>query len=137
MRKFLETPYSHELRESTTIFVFGSNFMGRHGKGAALDAVTFWGALNGVSQGKTGNAYAIPTKDIHLKPLSLKVIKGYVDKFLTYAEDHYPKYDFLVTPLGTGFAGYSHEDIAPLFKTAPMNCTFPSCWRLPLLLCDE
>ena len=48
---------------SKPIFVFGSNEAGRHGKGAALAAKLQYGAVYGVGRGRTGNAYAIPTKD--------------------------------------------------------------------------
>ena len=51
------------------IFVFGSNLAGRHGKGAALFARQERGAIYGVGQGRTGNAYAIPTKDERLRTL--------------------------------------------------------------------
>lgn len=44
------------------IFVFGSNLAGRHGKGAALSALHYHGAEYGVGIGRTGQAYAIPTK---------------------------------------------------------------------------
>lgn len=49
------------------IFVFGSNLAGRHGKGAALIARQRFGAVYGVGEGFTGNAYAIPTKDQNLR----------------------------------------------------------------------
>ena len=45
------------------IFVFGSNEAGRHGKGAALHASRHYGATYGVGFGRTGDAWAIPTKD--------------------------------------------------------------------------
>jgi len=45
------------------IFIFGSNEAGRHGKGAALHARQHHGAEYGVGVGRTGDAYAIPTKD--------------------------------------------------------------------------
>ena len=43
------------------IFVFGSNWAGRHGKGAALQAVK-WGAKYGVGLGLEGQTFALPTK---------------------------------------------------------------------------
>ena len=49
------------------IFVFGSNLAGRHGAGAALYAARKYGAKYGVGVGRTGDAYALPTKDENLK----------------------------------------------------------------------
>jgi hypothetical protein len=113
------------------IFVFGSNLAGRHGKGAALHARQVWGAEYGVGRGRTGQAYALPTKDHNLKSLPLNVIKQHVNDFLTYA-DAYPGCTFIVTAVGTGLAGYSHQQIAPMFKNATPNCQLPKEW-LPLL----
>ena len=50
-----------------TIFVFGSNPEGRHGAGAAKVAKDKFGAQYGVGEGLTGNAYALPTKDLRVK----------------------------------------------------------------------
>lgn len=53
--------------EKNTIFVFGSNPEGRHGAGAAKIAREQFGAKYGVGEGMTGNAYALPTKDLSVK----------------------------------------------------------------------
>jgi hypothetical protein len=110
------------------IFVFGSNLAGRHGKGAALYARQHKGAVYGQGVGRQGNSYAIPTKDANLKTLPLGVIEDYVVDFLIYANDH-PELTFEVTRVGCGLAGYSPEDIAPLFATAPKNCTLPDDFK--------
>lgn len=109
------------------IFVFGSNTAGRHGKGAALDARLRHGAVYGQGRGRQGNSYAIPTKDEHLNPLSLLQIAAEVGIFLRYAYDH-PNLTFNVTRIGCGLAGYSDDDIAPLFAAAPPNCRLPDGW---------
>jgi hypothetical protein len=109
------------------IFVFGSNLAGRHGKGAALYARQHHGAQYGVGVGLTGSAYAIPTKDAKLKTLPLGEIEGHVYWFLVFAREH-PEMTFKVTAIGTGLAGYRHEDIAPMFKGAPENCQLPPEW---------
>ena len=44
-------------------------------------------------------------------------IKPYVDEFIAFARQH-PEYEFLVTRIGCGIAGFSDADIAPLFKDA-------------------
>lgn len=88
------------------IFVFGSNLAGRHGKGAALYARQHFGAKYGVGVGPTGQCYAIPTKDKDLRVLPLIVIKQHIADFIDYAEAH-PELEFILTPVGTGLAGYS------------------------------
>jgi len=95
-------------------FVYGSNLSGRHGKGAAKTA-TKWGAEYGVGRGPSGQTYAIPTKDYAIRTLSLEHINLYVEIFAAWAAGH-PNQTFLVTPIGTGLAGYKPEDIAPMFK---------------------
>lgn len=108
---------------ATTIFVFGSNLAGRHGKGAALEARKRWGAEPGTGIGRTGNAYAIPTKDANLRTLPLAFIGDHARVFLKYAELH-PELEFYVTRVGCGLAGYTEEQIKPLFEGATPNCKF-------------
>jgi hypothetical protein len=110
-----------------SIFVFGSNLAGRHGKGAALAARLDHGAQYGVGIGPTGNAYAIPTKDKVLRTLPLAVIKWHVEDFLDYARKH-ADLDFEVTRIGCGLAGYIDAQIAPLFAGAPANVHLPTGW---------
>lgn len=106
------------------VFVFGSNLEGRHGKGAALEAKKNWGAVYGVGYGRQGNSYAIPTKSTPYKPLDLETIKLYVDKFQAYAILH-PDDTFLVTPIGCGLAGYTPQQIAPMFDKVAENVILP------------
>lgn len=110
------------------IFVFGSNLAGRHGKGAALCARKEHGAVYGEGVGRTGNSYAIPTKDNDLKVLPLQSIKRYVEAFKKYAGEH-PELTFQVTKVGCGLAGFKEYQIAPMFKDAPDNCELPENWR--------
>ena len=110
------------------IFVFGSNLAGRHGRGAALHARQHHGAIYGQGIGPQGTSYAIPTKDARLRPLPLHGIEHHVMVFLSYARAH-PFQKFQVTAIGTGLAGYSHEEIAPMFRAAPSNCVLPNEWR--------
>jgi hypothetical protein len=106
------------------IFVFGSNLAGRHGKGAALFAKIYHGAIYGQGVGIQGNSYAIPTKDKNLKSLKLYEIDIYVENFLKYAIDH-SELIFQLTPIGCGLAGNKVEDIAPMFKNASENVIMP------------
>lgn len=101
------------------IFVFGSNEAGVHGSGAAAAALKF-GATLGVGWGKQGKTFAIPTKDWMIKTLELDVIEFYVQRFIAFTE-YYQMYDYLVTPIGCGLAGYRAEDIAPLFDKVYQN----------------
>lgn len=101
-------------------FVFGSNTKGIHGAGAARFAMQRHGAVYGVGEGPTGNAYAIPTKDDNIETLPISAIELHVDRFIAYAEQH-PDQEFSLTAIGTGLAGLSPEEIAPLFKNAPDN----------------
>lgn len=102
------------------VFVFGSNKAGRHGGGAAqfafrkLDAI--WGKGFGRVSKKT---YAIPTKGWNLEVLGLDEIQTYVDQFIAYAMMEKNFYTtFLVTEIGCGLAGYTPEQIAPMFEDA-------------------
>ncbi len=110
------------------IFVFGSNLAGRHGKGAALFARQNHGAIYGVGQGRQGNSYGIPTKDSNIQTLQLSQIENYVERFVYYAKQH-PELTFNVTKIGCGLAGYTEDQIAPMFADAPSNCNLPDGWR--------
>jgi hypothetical protein len=114
-------------RTRPPVFVFGSNLAGRHGKGAALHARQHYGAEYGVNVRPTGGAYAIPTKGWDLRPLPLDSIAQYVALFIQHARRH-PDTTFFVTAIGTGLAGYYHDDIAPMFAGAPPNCQLPGRW---------
>jgi len=116
-----------ELRNNQ-VFVFGSNLAGRHGRGAAKIAKENFGAVYGVGKGMTGDCYALPTKDSKVVTLSLSSIEVYVSEFIRFAKRHLD-FEFLVTEVGCGLAGYSPEVIAPLFKDAPSNCVFSENWR--------
>jgi hypothetical protein len=97
---------------------------GRHGKGSGLVAKNKHGAIRGVGEGIQGNSYGIPTKDHALRPLSLLEIKASVDVFIEYAKNH-PEMVFYVCAIGCMNAGYTPEQIGPMFEDAPDNCTLP------------
>lgn len=94
------------------IFVFGSNLQGRHAGGAARIALGRFGAVFGQGVGLQGNSYAIPTMQG-----GVETIKPYTDEFIQFAKEH-PELTFYVTKIGCGIAGFSFEEIAPLFKDA-------------------
>lgn len=107
-------------KDKSLIFCFGSNLAGRHGAGAAKFAKLHYDAKYGQGVGLQGKSYAIPTKDENLKTLPLNTINEYVKEFLKFAKQH-PNLRFGVTNIGTGLAGYKHEQIAPFFKNYPNN----------------
>lgn len=111
------------------VFVFGSNLAGRHGKGAALYALQHYGAQYGEGIGRQGNSYAVPTKDYLLKVLTLDAIGRHLADFIEHAKEH-PEDTFMLTPIGTGLAGYSREQIYLLLKQldVPSNVLFTKEW---------
>lgn len=96
------------------IFVFGSNFLGIHKKGAALFAYKNHGAILGQGEGQQGNSYGIPTKMTPSKSMSLFEINESVARFLNYASCS-PGHTYLVTEIGCGLAGWHAHQIAPMF----------------------
>lgn len=107
--------------EPNEVFVFGSNLQGYHSAGAARLALDKFGAVWGQGVGLQGQSYAIPTMEG-----SVETIKPYVDDFIEFARLH-PEYRFLLTRIGCGIAGFSDEEIAPLFleALALLNVSFP------------
>lgn len=103
--------FIRELAEDE-VFVFGSNLAGMHGGGAAATAYRCFGAVWGQGVGLQGQSYAIPTMQG-----GVETVKPYVDEFIAFAKSH-PELRFLVTKIGCGIAGFSEEEIAPLFAEA-------------------
>lgn len=118
------TPNHIKTLKSNEIFVFGSNSLGNHAGGAAKLAKDKFKAEEGIAKGATGQCYAIDTMS------GIDIIKEQVQPFF----DHvivYPQNIYLVTEIGCGIAGYSPEQIAPLFKNAPENIFLPeSFWMI-------
>ena len=110
------------------IFVFGSNLAGRHGRGAALVAKRSFNAKRWVGQGRTGHAYAIPTKDADLQVLSLRAIRKHVRAFREYTKQH-KELTFFITRIGCGLAGHPDAEIARMFRGATRRCSFPLNWK--------
>ena len=112
------------------IFVFGSNLLGIHKKGAALHALKNHGAILGKGFGIQGQSYAIPTKFNPYQSLDIITINKYVADFLDWAL--YTKCNtYNVTCIGCGLAGYDATQIAPLFRLA-LNDILLSNVKLPL-----
>lgn len=94
------------------IFVFGSNLEGQHAGGAAKVAYDKFGAEWGNGVGPQGQSYAIPTMQG-----GIETIKPYVDDFIDLATE-WDQNTFYVTRIGCGIAGFTDEQIAPLFDRA-------------------
>lgn len=106
------TPDRIEALQEGEIFVFGSNLRGMHGGGAARIAAIKFGAIMGQGVGLQGQSYAIPTMQG-----GVETIRPYVDEFISFASEH-TNLHFLVTRIGCGIAGFTDEEIAPLFREA-------------------
>lgn len=129
----MNTPENITHLEPYQVFVFGSNTSGIHGAGAAKTAKLLFGAKTLVPEGRTGMCYAIPTRKMvrirtsrraSFKDLSLEVISRSVDTFLLYAAFR-KELQFLVTKIGCGYAGYTPEQIAPMFQKRTPNVILP------------
>lgn len=118
------------LPKDDSLFVFGSNLSGRHGRGAALVARNRFKARYGIGVGRTGQAYAIPTKDSdkYLTVLSLKRIRFFIRQFREHTKQNREE-TYFVTRVGCGLAQYSDEQIASLFRGATRRCSFPIEWK--------
>lgn len=118
--------------KSNEVFVFGSNTEGRHGKGAALQAVKF-GAEYGISKGWIKQTYAIVTKNLRNKfqpSISSGEIAAQIVLLYRTAIDN-PNIDFLIAYKGTGknLNDYTPNEMAAIFACAsngviPLNIIF-------------
>lgn len=121
MAKYNEDGFITELDEDE-IFVFGSNGVGAHLGGAAATAVAKFGAIYGQAEGLQGQSYAINTMD------GFEIMAEQVVRFIEFAKEH-PELTFLVTEIGCGIAGYTPEEVAPLFKNEPKNVFLPKAFE--------
>ena len=106
------------------VFVFGSTLAGMHGGGAAWIAYKKFGAIMGQGVGLQGQSYGIPTMQG-----GVETIKPYVDEFIEFAKSR-QDLTFLVTRIGCGIAGFTNEEISPLFEKAHEveNIVLPPGW---------
>jgi hypothetical protein len=116
------------ISDKQRIFVFGSNLSGIHGAGAAAFAYKKHGAVWKQGEGWAGNSYALPTVGKNIEPMTLAEVVPHVNTFLQFAKNH-PEFEFQVTRVGCGLAGFTDAEIAPLFAGAPENCLFDTAWR--------
>ncbi len=110
-----------EVLEPYEVFVFGSNGDGSHGGGAARTAHERFGAVWGQPNGLQGQSYGIDTMS-GPEEMALRIAE-----FLEVARAR-TDLRFLVTPIGTGIAGYSVAEVAPHFLDAPANVVLPAAF---------
>ncbi len=124
---------------SELVFVFGSNELGVHGKGAAAHAAKHFSATSGIGEGamidKDGllRSYALPTKSepSMAATLPLERIAQYAEDFKAYAAAVEPlNYRFQLTRVGCGLAGLADHEVLPLFADAPRNVLFSGRWAM-------
>lgn len=92
------------------VFVFGTDSKGSQRFGAAGLAAKNFGAQIGVTNGRTGDSYALPTMGYSLTELGAAILQ-----FEQYARENRGT-TFLVTPIGCGHAGFKEEEVAPYFR---------------------
>jgi hypothetical protein len=116
--------------EPHQIYVFGSNTQGRHGKGAALLAHKYFGAIYGVAYGLQGQCFAICTKDLtkSVHPsISTESIISEIGGLYMHASI-FSEQEFLIAyTLSTNLNGYTTQEMANMFALAgpiPNNIVF-------------
>ncbi len=102
------TPSVVNVLKENEIFVFGSNFQGKHIGGAARTAKENFGAVWGIGEGLQGKSYAIPTME------GIDNLIPAIERFASFAKQH-QEFKFYVTAIGCGIAGHNAEDVAPYF----------------------
>lgn len=118
------------------VWVFGSNLAGIHGAGSARVAHTVYGRPYGMNYSvgiyqdiNLRESYGIPTKDAKIETLSIPIIIQFVEIFKEFVKAS-PGKIFFITRIGCGYAGYTDEQMAPLFKGIPENVSIPESWEI-------
>jgi len=96
------------------VFVVGTNLDGAHAGGAAKVAFEHFGAIWGVGEGLTGQTYALPTLGHGFSKMPMREVREHVRIFLGCVKTN-PHKTFWLTPVGTGIAGLSFDEVASLF----------------------
>lgn len=120
------TPERIDALARNEVFVFGSNYEGKHNGGAARAALMKFGAIYGQGVGLQGQSYAIPTTG------NPQTMVRAIHEFIRFAKAN-PQMRFLVTAIGCGNAGWRPDQVAPIFRDAVdvPNITLPkSFWAI-------
>lgn len=95
----------------------------------ASQAVDSFGAIEGRGQGQQGQSYAIATLDESLRQMPLSSIQAQLYLLSEEAKEN-PDKEYLLTPIGTGIAGYSVNKIKSILpKTFPENVILVGNWK--------
>lgn len=108
---------------SKYVFVFGSNVLVIHGAGAALTAVRYFGAVQGIGEGLQGQSYAIPTKLTPSEPLTLEQLHLNIRTFMAMAQLLNTK-TFILTAIGQGLAGIDSTTMRNMIEPLPGNVVY-------------
>ena len=106
--------------DKNEVFCFGSNLVGLHLGGAAKLAKDKFGAIDGQAWGLQGQSFAIPTLCSNFQKIPLKSIKTSLLLFKKFVEDNHDK-TFYFTPIGTGIAGFTHDEIKSILPKFSSN----------------
>lgn len=122
----LMTDFITKLKPNQVIVV-GTNMNGEHLGGAAAQAYKDFGLEWGFPEGLSGQTYAFPTLTKNMKQFLPTMLRNPVDRFKRFAMSN-PDKEFLLTPVGTGIAGYPMIVMKELFKNMPENVILPKEW---------
>lgn len=118
--------------EPHQVLVIGTNAAGIHAGGAAAQAHRDFGAFLGQSQGAIGGqSYGIVTLDFDMQKVPLDSIAYQSDDLRVCALAN-PDREFLLTPIGTGIAGFTIDEIKPFFDNLPDNIRKVGNWGTEL-----
>jgi hypothetical protein len=95
--------------------------------GAALHAKQKFGAVDEIGEGLIGQSYAYPTLDYELQKRDTAELE-YSAMMLRYTAVTLPAVTFYLTKVGCGIAGYTEDEIKPLFADMPDNVIKPENW---------
>lgn len=112
------------------VLVYGSDLSGTHEKGLPQWAARFRGASDGVAEGRTGQAYAIPTKDEHGRALPMTRIRSGLWRFAAEVSST-PGVFYQMTKIGCGPARIQEAKILALIDEAglPDRVHLPGTWN--------
>lgn len=115
--------------KKNTVIVVGTNLLGEHHGGAAAQAHRDFRLEWGVGEGLSGQTYAFPTLGRKMQKRNRLNLISSIGKLYRCAFDN-PKLTFLMTPVGTGIAQYSHKYMKSLFimSQIPDNVVLPKEW---------
>lgn len=113
--------------QNNEILIVGTNKNGFHYGGAAAQAYKDFRLEWGVAEGKSGQSYAFPTLNENMQQVTVTELETSRDKLYQYAQAN-PELEFILTPVGTGLAGFSLETIESIFDTLPHNIIKSNNW---------